>query len=59
MLTAPGFVTVFVDGFGVDVPEAQVKGTLVKPGDMICKRTLEWLRTRPLTDSAADASVNK
>ena len=43
MLTKRGHVTLFVDGFGVELPDALIEGTQLKSGDSVSKETLERL----------------
>lgn len=45
-LSPAGKITVFVDGFGVEIPENYTTGTKIKDGDSISSKTLDELRER-------------
>ncbi len=45
-LSPAGMVTVFVDGFGVEIPASRIEGTKIKDGACVSSKTLDELRMR-------------
>jgi len=46
MLVKRGHVCLFVDGFGVEIPESHIEGTSLKSGDSVSQGLMDELRKR-------------
>ena len=59
-ISPAGFVTLYVDGFGVELPESRLAFTALKDGDSVSAQTLDKLRQMhaPLTPEEQHAAFD-